>query len=251
MATPGTAAKLLGRVASQVYIKTFPAPKNLSERRQVLASLQKFGEVTTFLSLKYQSSRTELKNHRPILAIFDSGDAADRARAASPITVTLQPDSSANSSSTKAESQPQTISCTIEASMHDHDASIQRNPFHGTYGTVSKHGTIWQDMMGPKSRVPLRGLADVLQSSRKHSVHHESRSGEESELFNDVSSLIGLWEEGMQSAETKKEDKESETETEREKEEDKPRTGLKRVSRQMQRKESEDESDSMPWERGY
>lgn len=52
MATPGTAAKLLGRVASQVYIKTFPAPKNLSERRQVLASLQKFGEVTTFLSLK-------------------------------------------------------------------------------------------------------------------------------------------------------------------------------------------------------
>lgn len=104
-------------------------------------------------------------------------------------------------------------------------------------------------MMGPKSRVPLRGLADVLQSSRKHSVHHESRSGEESELFNDVSSLIGLWEEGMESADAKEEEKE--TEGEREKEEDKPRTGLKRISRQMQRKEKEDESDSMLWERGY
>lgn len=103
-------------------------------------------------------------------------------------------------------------------------------------------------MMGPKSRVPLRGLADVLQSSRKHSVHHESRSGEESELFNDVSSLIGLWEEGMQSAEAKDE---KETDREREKEEDKPRTGLKRISRQMQRKEKEDESDSMLWEREY
>jgi len=241
MAT-GTATELLSRLASQVYIKAFPGPRNLSDSRQILASLQKFGEVTTFINLKvrnplssnttkltiqYGVSTTNSSKNRPIVAIFESGDAADRARAASPLTVSLQDSETP-------------MTCTIEKSLHDHEAMLKRNPFYGTYGMLSKQGRIWKDMMSKETGVPLRGLADVLQSSQKHYVHDSNRSKEELEMLDDMRSLFGLWREGMERE--KKEREKKEREKAKAKEEDKERTGLRRVSRQMQRR-GKDESE--------
>ncbi|OQD73003.1 hypothetical protein PENDEC_c017G06248 [Penicillium decumbens] len=231
MAT-GTATELLSRLASQVYIKAFPGPRNLSDSRQILASLQKFGEVTTFINLKYGVSTTNSSKNRPIVAIFESGDAADRARAASPLTVSLQDSETP-------------MTCTIEKSLHDHEEMLKRNPFYGTYGMLSKQGRIWKDMMSKETGVPLRGLADVLQSSQKHYVHDSNRSKEELEMLDDMRSLFGLWREGMEREKKEREKKErekKEREKAKAKEEDKERTGLRRVSRQMQRR-GKDESE--------
>jgi hypothetical protein len=176
--------------------------------------------------------------HRPIVAIFDSGDAAHRALAASPLTVTLEPDPS------NPTEEPKTVTCTIEESRHNHASTMTRNPFYWGWGITQDRREIYRDMMScmnETTRLSLRGLADVLQSTAKHPIKDKTQTDEEIEILEGSCSLMRLWKKGMENAE-KKED-----EVEREK--DKGRSGLRRVSRQMQRKEKDEEDET--WAHGH
>jgi hypothetical protein len=56
MAAPiETGSALFKRLAAQVRILPHPTPRNLNESRQILAALQKFGEVVTYRNLKVRS----------------------------------------------------------------------------------------------------------------------------------------------------------------------------------------------------
>ncbi|KAJ5678384.1 uncharacterized protein N7477_004017 [Penicillium maclennaniae] len=226
MAAPAkSGAALLEAMASHVHISISPGTKNLHESRQILAALQKFGEVTAFKNGKYNIQNQNPHKDKTILAIFDSSDSAHRAIAASPIHITITPDSSMPTSNLNLTSDstatsnsatnfsPRTITCTIQESRHNH----------------------W-DMY---RSVPLIGLADVLQRSRKHWIRNNFRSEEEQIMLDDGRSLMRLWKEGLERENGVKVG----TEQAQEGEEEKPRTGLSRVSKQMQKwaKEKEEE----------
>ncbi|KAJ5399099.1 hypothetical protein N7465_009588 [Penicillium sp. CMV-2018d] len=74
----------LAHMTGEVHITGLPMPKNLSESKLVLTALQEFGEVITYHNLKYDTANTLPNRSRPIVAIFETADAADRAIAASP-----------------------------------------------------------------------------------------------------------------------------------------------------------------------
>ncbi|KAJ5712917.1 uncharacterized protein N7483_010098 [Penicillium malachiteum] len=224
--TTPSAARLLA--SKQVHIQMAPTPKKLQESRQILAALQKFGEVTTFRNLKYDIANTTTNQHRPIIAIFESADAAQRAIASSPLIITLdqatntnttQPthtssESSVSSSSNSSEEipsdvkpddakpdnakpddegltkyellfkdvKPGTMKCIIEASRHNHQSNMRRNPWYAAY-EPNKEDPIYKDMMNPQTGTPLRGLGDVLQRNcapstpeRRYPVRFERRS---------------------------------------------------------------------------
>ena len=55
-----TSPAVLRRLASsQVHIQMIPTPTKLRESRQVLAALQKFGEITTFRNLKVRGASSQ------------------------------------------------------------------------------------------------------------------------------------------------------------------------------------------------
>jgi hypothetical protein len=121
---------------------------------------------------------------------------------------------------------------------------MTRNPFYSPWGITKDEDRreIYRDIMSCMSettRLSLRGLADVLQSTRKHWIWE--RTDEEMEALESSCSLMRLWKEGMENAEKKEE------QVEREK--DKGRSGLRRVSRQMQRKERDEEDEI--WAHGH
>ncbi|KAG9198275.1 hypothetical protein G6514_010296 [Epicoccum nigrum] len=70
-----------------VHLRIVPRPANLSESREVFRLLQRFGELNTYYSLKYQY-------HNPAdnvsLAIYRSADAAQQALNASPLVFSLE-----------------------------------------------------------------------------------------------------------------------------------------------------------------
>ncbi|KAJ6102001.1 hypothetical protein N7486_004428 [Penicillium sp. IBT 16267x] len=188
-----TSPAALGRLAStQAHIQMIPSPRKIGETRQILAALQKFGEVTTFRNLKYDLSNKSPNKHRPIVAIFESPDAAQRAIASSPMTVTLdstsststsQPSDPKTSSPTKQYKThdpifeniaPGTIKCIIEPSRHNHENAIRRNHYFSTF-YPDKEDPIYKDMNSPQTRVPLKALGDVLQS-RKQKVNSYTQS---------------------------------------------------------------------------
>jgi hypothetical protein len=58
--TAKPAAAVLETMASHVHINITPGTKNLHESRQILAALQKFGEVTTFKNGKVKETSSSL-----------------------------------------------------------------------------------------------------------------------------------------------------------------------------------------------
>lgn len=70
-----------------VHLRIVPRPANLSESREMFRLLQRFGELNTYYSLKYQY-------HNPAdnvaLAIYRSADAAQQALNASPLFFSLE-----------------------------------------------------------------------------------------------------------------------------------------------------------------
>ncbi|KAJ5636753.1 uncharacterized protein N7484_010066 [Penicillium longicatenatum] len=176
-----TSPAALGRLAStQVHIQMIPSPRKIGETRQILAALQKFGEVTTFRNLKYDLSNKSTNKHRPIVAIFESPDAAQRAIASSPMTVTLDSTSTSQSSDPKTSSPTKqykthdpifddvatgTIKCIIEPSRHKHENAIRRNHYFSTFYPDTED-PIYKDMNSPQTGVPLKALGDVLLSRK-------------------------------------------------------------------------------------
>ncbi|KAJ5629980.1 hypothetical protein N7528_003637 [Penicillium herquei] len=255
--TTPAAAKLIA--SKQVHIQMVPTAKKLKESRQILAALQKFGEVTTFRNLKnkeldtrggtninsqYDIANKNTNQHRAIVAIFESADAAQRAIASSPLTITLDQDTNTTEtrhtspkfsiprSSTPSEEirsaeilseeipsyenpdndgltkheilfkdvKPGTIKCIIEASRHNHQSNMRRNPWYAAY-EPNMENPIYKDMMSPQTGTPLRGLADVLQRNcapstpeRRYPVRFERR-------HIGADSLMEMWTDAQRSEE--------------------------------------------------
>ncbi|KAJ5157069.1 uncharacterized protein N7482_008169 [Penicillium canariense] len=159
---------------------------------------------------------------RPLLAMFDSSDAAERAIAASPLTISLPPATtsaltpnpfaSSSASSTETPQSPQalspsdpkptTLTCTIEAARHNYERSTRRNPFfHGFM--VDERSPIYKDMMSEETGTPLAGLADVLQRSRRPtSVNQRFGNRVHSERMG-AGSLTKLWEMGQKNRQSR------------------------------------------------
>ncbi|KAJ5893381.1 hypothetical protein N7495_005072 [Penicillium taxi] len=202
----------VGCVASaNVFIKAIPSPRNLHESKHILAALQKFGEVTTFRNLKYDISNGSSNIHRSIITIFASPEAAERAIASSPLTIPfpqpislttpstaasmspIVPKKSAFKSSHSVENSqllPETIQLTIEHSRHNHASAITRNPWHSRSHNPDRDDPIFKDMMNKQNELPIKELADVLQSTK---MYIPSRTRSRRLNF----SLMDIWKRGM------------------------------------------------------
>ncbi|KAF9247437.1 hypothetical protein DTO006G1_3395 [Penicillium roqueforti] len=197
----------LARMTAQVHITAFPMPKNLSESKLVLAALQKFGEVITYRNLKYDTTNTSPNPNRPIVAIFETADAADRAIAASPITIPL-PTSTSPSKSQSSTSIPFTSTTKpplntrrslifeIQHSRHNHASALKRSPFYSTYN-LFKNNPIYEDLISDETSIPLKELADTL-SSKKYPIGAGVKSNiQEENRRMGATSLVNMWKEGM------------------------------------------------------
>ncbi|KAF7713797.1 Uncharacterized protein PECH_002745 [Penicillium ucsense] len=226
--TSKPALNVLTRLPAQVHIRAHPPPKNLAESKQIFAALQRYGEIISFRNLKYDIFN-DTERERPLLAIFDSNEAAERAIAASPLTVDLPPRTSPtfprnpyatipgsprSKESSKASSSPPSpsistspptptstqpapsITCTIETSRHNYERATRRNPFYSMF-TIDKSSPIYKDMRSEETATPLPELADVLQRTKKPTFAtqrygtrvHAQRLG--------ADSLMKLWKKGV------------------------------------------------------
>ncbi|KAJ5400946.1 hypothetical protein N7465_011435 [Penicillium sp. CMV-2018d] len=197
----------LARMSAQVHITGLPMPKNLSESKLILAALQKFGEVITYRNLKYDTAKNAPNQNRPILAIFETSDAADRAIAASPITIPLPTPTSTSSKYQPSISTPFTstnppsntarsLTLEIQPSRHNHASAVTRNPFYSTYN-LYKDSPIYEDLVSDETGIPLIELADTL-SSKKHHIGPGVKSNiQDDNRRMGATSLANLWKEGM------------------------------------------------------
>ncbi|KAF3393884.1 hypothetical protein F1880_005012 [Penicillium rolfsii] len=228
---------VLTRLTSQVHISASPPPRSLAESKQIFAALQGFGEIISFRNLKVSffprrsflpynrdtqfttgiqyDIRNDTERERPLIAMFDTSDAAERAIAASPLTITLPPptppaftpnpfaspvspsaSSAPKSSPASSSSDPPTITCTLSPSRHNYERSIRRNPFYNMFH-IDKTSAIYADMRSEETGTPLAELADVLMrtkgvtfaTQRFGTRVHAQRLG--------ADSLMGLWRRGV------------------------------------------------------
>ncbi|KAJ5572238.1 hypothetical protein N7535_005898 [Penicillium sp. DV-2018c] len=190
----------LARITAQVHITGTTMPKNLSESRLLLATLQKFGEVITYRNLKYDTTNKSPNLNRPILAIFETADAAERAIAASPITIPVPlsslPTSKLFSSSQSTSEKPRSLVVEIQSSRHNHASALKRSPFYSTYN-LFKDNPIYQDLMSEETGIPLKELADTL-PSKKYSIGPGVKDNIQAENRRmGAASLMDMWREGM------------------------------------------------------
>ncbi|KAJ5084812.1 NAD(P)H-dependent D-xylose reductase xyl1 [Penicillium alfredii] len=212
MSSPSVLARL---ASGQVHITTSPVPRSLGESKLVLAALQKFGDVITFRNLKptldrarpiyphilthvetqYDTTNDSKNDNRSIVAIFESTDAAQRAIAASPLTVDLPQDSS--SSVLSKTNAPSELTCTIQASYHNHERAMRRSPFYSTYN-IFKNNAVYEDLTGRETGIPLPALGDAL-ARKKYYISNrvKDKVRQETECMG-AGSLMGLWREGME-----------------------------------------------------
>ncbi|OOQ84459.1 hypothetical protein PEBR_30132 [Penicillium brasilianum] len=218
--TSKPALSTLTRLSAQVHISPNPAPKTLAESRQIFAALQGFGEIVSFRNLKYDI-RNDTDRERPLIAMFDSSEAAERAIAASPVTITLptptppaftpNPFASLSSSSSTPSSMPPpstptstststptppTITCTLSPSRHNYERSTRRNPFYSMF-TIDKNSAIYADMRSEETDTPLAELADVLMRTKRVTFASQRYGARVNAQRMGADSLMGIWERGV------------------------------------------------------
>ncbi|KAE8345353.1 hypothetical protein BDV24DRAFT_159707 [Aspergillus arachidicola] len=206
---------MAARVAAQsIHITTTPMPRSLTESKQILSALQKFGEVVTFRNLKYDTTNTSQNpTSRSIIAIFESPSSASQAIAASPLTIPLvkpppsqpqsqshlpprepgtpSPDPWASSESATVQSH---ITCTIQPSRHNHESALRRNPF---YSLFHVDGKSWQAKDLVRTGIPLRELADVPMARKGHEPFRVKRKVQAENERLGATNLMALYEEGL------------------------------------------------------
>ncbi|KAJ5363894.1 uncharacterized protein N7496_009607 [Penicillium cataractarum] len=210
--TSKPALSTLTRLSSQIHISPNPPPKTLAESRQIFAALQGFGEIISFRNLKYDI-RNDTDRERPLIAMFDSSEAAERAIAASPLTITLptptppaftpNPFASSSSSSTLSPSPstststptPPTITCTLNPSRHNYERSTRRNPFYSMF-TIDKESAIYADMRSEETDTPLAELADVLMRTKSVTFASQRYGARVNAQRIGADSLMRIWERG-------------------------------------------------------
>ncbi|KAE8131282.1 hypothetical protein BDV38DRAFT_288848 [Aspergillus pseudotamarii] len=209
---------MAARLASQsIHITTTPMPRSLTESKQILSALQKFGEVVTFRNLKYDTTNTSPNPaSRSIIAIFESPSSASQAIAASPLTIPLvQPPPQPQSQSYLPPREPGTpspdpwassenaavqshITCTIQPSRHNHESALRRNPFHTLFHV---NGKSWQARDLVKTGIPLRELADVPLARKSHEPFRVKRKVQAENERLGATSLMALYEGGLRGEE--------------------------------------------------
>lgn len=75
---------------------------------------------------------------------------------------------------------------------------MKRNPFYSTYN-LFKSNPIYDDMMQAETGVPLKELADVLQSKKYYITVGVRDKIQEQNRRLGAGSLVELWKEGMES----------------------------------------------------
>ncbi|KAK2872112.1 hypothetical protein FQN49_002555 [Arthroderma sp. PD_2] len=198
----------------QVFVKMTPAPRTLAQSRSVLKSLQKFGEVSSFLNTKYFKIRTPTSGNSAF-AIFASPQAATDAIRASPLTVPLSDRKISNSSGSLAQhdysgsadldEQPSSpdasdhaIQCYISEANYDHKGNMRKNPYNMGF-QISRHWMEVQDLMRtPDSTLPLAEYADCF-VKRKFSMPYRIQD----RYFDETvkaggTSLMNMWRQGME-----------------------------------------------------
>ncbi|OQE38983.1 hypothetical protein PENCOP_c007G05313 [Penicillium coprophilum] len=199
----------LARLTAQVHITGYPMPKNLAESKLLLGALQKFGDVLTYRNLKYDTTNTSPNPNRPIVAIFDTADAADRAIAASPITIPLPTSTSTSASKShpttsitftpdtdQNTNSPRSLTFEIQHSRHNHASALKRSPFYSTYN-LFKNNPVYEDLISEETGIPLKELADTL-SSKKYPIGAGVKSNiQEENRRMGATSLVNMWKEGM------------------------------------------------------
>lgn len=194
---------------TSVHITMSPVPGSIGSSKQILAALQKFGEIATFRNLKvslpfsltfvdkwlyreqpreqdkdkakkgkqYDTSNTSPKHASHAIAIYDTAEAARRAISCRRVTI----------------SRPESripCTCTIEPSHHNHESSLRRNPYHRTF-EIEKDST-YRDLV--RSGVPLRELADGRTRSKGFVSRGVTRSVQAENVRWGATSLWGLFE---------------------------------------------------------
>ncbi|KAE8403812.1 hypothetical protein BDV37DRAFT_283486 [Aspergillus pseudonomiae] len=204
---------MAARLAAQsIHITTTPMPRSLTESKQILTALQKFGEVVTFRNLKYDTTNTSQNpTSRSIIAIFESPSSAAQAIAASPLTIPLvkpppMPQSQSHlpprepgtpSPDPWASSEPPAqshITCTIQPSRHNHESALRRNPFHTLFRV---NGKSWQSRDLVRTGVPLRELADEPMARKSHEPFRVKRKVQAENERLGATSLMALYEGGL------------------------------------------------------
>ncbi|KAJ4349072.1 hypothetical protein N0V95_004897 [Ascochyta clinopodiicola] len=106
-----------------VHLRIVPRPANLSESREILRVLQRFGDISTYKHLRYEY-------HNPAdnvaLAIYRTPDGAQQALNASPLRFALERDSNSAEPSYTAEDAEQDPASLPRASSTDNLSDLTR-----------------------------------------------------------------------------------------------------------------------------
>ncbi|KAI1958150.1 hypothetical protein LOZ58_005265 [Ophidiomyces ophidiicola] len=201
----------------QIYVMMVPAPRNLRQSRTVLKNLQKFGEVVTFLNLKYDYRPKAQNTGCSAFAIFKTAQAATDAVNASPIYVDIpespiSPDKSPPTPSfpefQHVETTDRKIQCTINFSEHDHNAIIRQNPYHQQFH-LSKTWFEFKDLIRPDDTcsAPLIEYADCITRRKRHIAARVKNIWNRYSKENGSMSLEMLWRRGSEKRDQRRSEK--------------------------------------------
>lgn len=165
------------------------------------------------MKIKYDTTNTSQNLDRATLAIFDTDQAAETAITSSPLeipipeeirnkptqptTLLADPWAPPTPGYSEYETQrPKFLTCEIRPSRHNHESAQRRNPYHSTY-YVLRNSYQYCDLTKGNG-IPLQELADGLMS-RKRNVPVSIKRGiqEENERLG-ATSLMRLYEEGVE-----------------------------------------------------
>ena len=107
-----------------VRVRILPPPRTLVESRAVLKALQRFGPLSSFISLRYFEAA---KSPNVVLAIFEGQSAAKQALASSPLYVQNPRDKAT------VDGSGPTMRCEISRSDIDHRHNARMNPLNGPF----------------------------------------------------------------------------------------------------------------------
>ncbi|KAL2813789.1 hypothetical protein BDW59DRAFT_176635 [Aspergillus cavernicola] len=220
-----------------IHISTYPATRTLIESKLVLAALQKFGEVVTFRSLRYDTTNTSSNKIGTTVVIFESEISASNAVLSSPLLIPLpgsdpsiipdrahSPNTATTSTTTTTtphqnptrtddnptpKPRPTHLTCYIDMSRHNHESALRRNPFF-TQFEVDEESAVSKDLIATGIDLPV--LADVP-AGRKGFLPMRQRKGTHIATTKlGGGSLMTLYRAGVANAErrAKKEAKEAE-----------------------------------------
>ncbi|KAL3463365.1 hypothetical protein BJX64DRAFT_118696 [Aspergillus heterothallicus] len=213
-------------IRRSVLIHAFPPPRSLLDTRAILATVQRFGEVVAFRSLKYDLTNKSPHKGENAVVVFDSEDAAHAALTASNLKIPLNKGSSSfpprSSSSSTADAQHTTthdlkpISDSLNSAEDTnalqnlrymnlylrpyhfaHVGSVRRNVFHTAFKKPDHEGAIQKDLIDAGLEKNLLALADVPASRKENLTISRKEKVHDLLIAMGSASLMDLWKDGI------------------------------------------------------